>query len=115
MGLPVRANRAARNSGMKRIAIALPLSLALVACGDAQEKQQRRKPPEERVISEPAHGFGVLFGKPNPDYTPPGRPVDSPDFKLTIPEKRWEKMTLNRYGEVVPNEGKPSEAVGVDK
>lgn len=113
--MPVRANKAARNSGMKRIAIALPLSLALVACGDAQEKQLRRKPPEERVISEPAHGFGVLFGKPDPNYTPPGRPVDSPDFKLTIPEKRWEKMTLNRYGEVVPNEGKPSEAVGVDK
>jgi hypothetical protein len=94
---------------MKRIAIALPLSLALVACGDAQEEKQHRKPPEERVISESAHGFGVLFGKPNPDYTPPGRLVDSPDFKLTIPDHRWEEVTISK------KEGKPSAAVGVDK
>ena len=94
---------------MKRIAIALPLSLALVACGDAQEKQQPRKPPEERVISEPAHGFGVLFGKPDPNYTPPGTPVDSPDFKVTLPEDRWEEATISK------KEGKPSAAAGVDK
>ena len=83
--------------------------------GGLLDKQQHRKPPEEQVISEPAHGFGVLFGKPDPNYTPPGTPVDSPDLKLTLPEKRWEKMTLNRYGDVVPNEGRPSAAVGVDK
>ncbi|ASI21407.1 hypothetical protein CE456_00760 (plasmid) [Aeromonas salmonicida] len=60
---------------MKRIAIALPLSLALAACGDTQEKQQRHKPPEDR----------------------------------------WKKITLNQYGEVVPNESEPSTAAGVDK
>lgn len=47
---------------MKRTAIVL--ALALVACGNAPEKQQHRKPPKEPVISEPAHGLGVLFGKP---------------------------------------------------
>lgn len=94
---------------MKRIAIALALSLALVACGDAQEKKQGHKPPEEQVISEPVHGLGVLFGKPDPNYTPPGTPVDSPSFKLTTPEDRWEKTTLSKQ------EGKPSEAAGVDK
>ncbi len=91
------------------------LSRDCVAHGLKPKEKQRHKPPEERVISESAHGFGVLFGKPNPDYTLPGRLVDSPDFKVTLPEDRWEKMTLNRYGEVVPNEGKPSEAIGVDK
>lgn len=94
---------------MKRIAIALALSLTLGACGDDQEKQPHRKPPEEQVISEPAHGFGVLFGKPNSDYTPPGTPVDSPDFKVTLPKDRWEEVTISK------KEGKPSAAVGVDK
>ncbi|MGU5767809.1 hypothetical protein ACV1DQ_20760, partial [Aeromonas allosaccharophila] len=93
---------------MKRIVIVLALPLALAACGDTQEKKQPRKPPEERVISEPTHGFGVLFGKPNPDYTPPGRLVDSPDFKVTLPEDRWEEVTISK------KEGKPSAAVGVD-
>lgn len=51
---------------MKRIVIVLALSLALAACGDAQEKKQPRKPPEERVISEPAHGFGVLLANQTP-------------------------------------------------
>jgi len=60
-----------------------------------------------QVISEPAHGLGVIFGKPDPNYTPPGTPVDSPGFKLAIPEDRWKKMTLNQYGEVVPNENEP--------
>lgn len=100
---------------MKRIAITIALSLTLAACGDAQEEKKPRTPPEKQVISEPAHGLGVLFGKPDPNYTPPGTIVDSPDFKLTIPEKRWEKITLNKYGEVVPNEDEPSGAVGVDK
>ena len=109
MELQVRANRAGRNSSMKRIAIVLLLSLTLAACGDAQEKQQRRKPPGERVISEQAHGLGAIFGKPNPDYTPPGRKVDSPDFKVTLPEDRWEETTISK------KEGKPSAAVGVDK
>ena len=98
---------------MKRIvivlALALALPLALAACGDTQEKKQPRKPPEERVISEPAHGFGVLFGKPDPNYTPPGTPVDSPDFKVTLPEDRWEEATISK------KEGKPSAAAGVDK
>ncbi len=90
---------------MKRIAIVLYLSLA--ACGDVEEMKPPYKSPEERVISEPAHGLGVIFGKPDPNYTPPGTPVDSPGFKLAIPEDRWKKMTLNQYGEVVPNENEP--------
>lgn len=94
---------------MKRIAIALSLSITLVACGDAKEEKQHRKPPEEQVISEPAHGIGAIFGKPNPDYTPPGRIVDSPDFKVTLPEDRWEETTISK------KEGKPSEAASVDK
>lgn len=94
---------------MKQLAIALSLSITLVACGDAKEEKQHRKPPEEQVISEPAHGLGAIFGKPNPDYTPPGRPVDSPDFKVTLPEDRWEEATISK------KEGKPSAAVGADK
>ncbi|MEV3817096.1 hypothetical protein RI537_13370 [Aeromonas salmonicida] len=94
---------------MKRIAIALSLSITLVACGDAKEEKQHRKPPEEQVISEPAHGLGAIFGKPDPNYTPPGTPVDSPGFKVTLPEDRWEEATISK------KEGKPSEAVGVDK
>jgi len=64
------------SNSMKRIAIVLYLSLA--ACGDVEEMKPPYKSPEERVISEPAHGLGVIFGKPDPNYVPPGTPVDSP-------------------------------------
>ena len=52
---------------MKRIAIALSLShRRWFACGDAKEEKQHRKPPEEQVISEPAHGIGAILGSQTP-------------------------------------------------
>lgn len=88
---------------MKRIAIALSLSLTLAACGEAQEHKKSPQKPEDQVISEPAHGAGALFGKPDPDAIPLGTPVESDGFKVTLPEERWEETTIN-----APSHGRDS-------